>query len=252
MRIISSILALGAVISLVVGCGSSGSSTTTTTTDAQSGRASTAVGQISKKQAIAYAHEVNLVAADVPGAVVGLEERESGAPSRESAEFARCAGAVNPDRRVVDVKSATFRIGRGTAATQVKSSVEVMPTAALAARNYAAARSPRGHTCLAQALPRVVQGATPLGARAGTATASFLPDLLPPGQESFGVRITTSLTRIVGGKQVRLPVYLDIFELLAGPAEVGLSATSASRPASSTTERRLLSLLYSRAQEHKL
>ena len=133
-----------------------------------------------------------------------------------------------------------------------KSSVEVMPTAALAARNYAAARSPRGHTCLAQALPRVVQGATPLGARAGTATASFLPDLLPPGQESFGVRITTSLTRIVGGKQVRLPVYLDIFELLAGPAEVGLSATSASRPASSTTERRLLSLLYSRAQEHKL
>jgi hypothetical protein len=249
MRILTSMLALGTLAMLVAGCGSSGSSTTAGSQRSdQAGSGS----EISKARAVAYAHAVNLTATDVPGAVVRSQERESGAPSLQSVQFARCAGAVNPDGRVVDVKSAIFRIGQGTEPTRLKSSVEVMPSAALAAQDYAAARSSRGQACLARLLPQVLEGTTARVADFGPATASFLPNLLPAGQASFGVRVITSLTAIVAGKQTRLPVYLDIFEILAGPAEVSLTATSVSQPASSATERRLLSLLCTRAQAHKL
>lgn len=232
----------------IVGCGSRGSSPTTGT---QSSGAAGAGAEVSKAQATAYARTVNLGAMDVPGAVVRSQEQESGAPSQESVRFARCAGAVNPNRRIVDVKSPTF-IERGAEPTQLKSSVEVMPSTTLAARNYAAVRTARGHACLVRVLPLVLGGATARSGGFGPATISFLPDLLPSGKESFGVRVTTSRTTILAGKQTSVPVYLDIFEILAGPAEIGLSATSLSQPPSSTTERRLLSLLYDRAQAHKL
>jgi len=110
VRIVLSFLALSAAGVLVAGCGSSASSTTTSP---QGSHASTAGVQAGKVQAIAYAHEVNLSAADVPGAAVRSGERERGAPSQENLEFASCAGTVSPNRRVVDVKSPTFRIGQG-------------------------------------------------------------------------------------------------------------------------------------------
>jgi hypothetical protein len=233
---------------LFAGCGGTSSASGTGT---QSSGAAGAGAELSKAQATAYARMVNLDAIDVPGAVVRSQERESGAPSQEGVRFARCAGAVNPNRRIVNVKSPTY-VERGGEPTQLKSSVEVMPSATLAARNYAAVRTARGHACLVRVLPLVLGGATARSGGFGPATISFLPDLLPSGEESFGVRVTTSRTTILAGKQTRVPVYLDIFEILAGPAEVGLSATSLSQPPSSTTERRLLSLLYDRAQAHKL
>jgi hypothetical protein len=247
MRTISGMLVLLGV--LASGCGGSGSSSGTA---ARASRAASVEARVTRSQSIAYARQVNLTAADVPGAVVSSSERETGAPSQESVEFARCAGAANPARRVADIKSATFKTGKRTEVTQLKSSVETMPNAALAAQDYDAARSPRGHACLVRLLPRVLSGTTARAGRFGPATTSFLPDLLPAGQKSFGVRVTTSLTAIAAGRQTRVPVYLDIFEILAGPAEVSLTATSVSQPARVATERRLLSLLYSRAQAHKL
>jgi hypothetical protein len=248
MRSALSMLVCVAAGALFAGCGGSSSASGTGT---QSSGSAGAGAEVSKAQATAYARTVNLDAIDVPGAVVRSQERESDAPSQESVRFARCAGAVNPNRRIVNVKSPTF-IERGAEPTQLKSSVEVMPSAALAARNYAAVRTTRGHACLVRVLPLVLGGATARSGGFGPATISFLPDLLPSGEESFGVRVTTSRTTILAGKQASVPVYLDIFEILAGSAEVGLSATSLSQPPNSTTERRLLSLLYDRAQAHKL
>jgi hypothetical protein len=75
---------------------------------------------------------------------------------------------------------------------------------------------------------------------------------LATGKESFGVRVTTTLITVVRGKQVRLPIYLDVFDLLAGPAEVDMSASGTAHPPQKAIERRLLSLLYTRAETHKL
>ena len=232
---------------LVAGCGGSGS---TGTTD-PSRDVSSADAHVTKTEVTDYARKVNLGAADVPGAAVSSEEREAGTPSQQSIEFARCSGAESTARRVADVKSPTFKIGKGTSLTQVKSSVEAMPTAALAARDYAAVSSARGHACLKRLLPRVLEGAAASSSHFGPATASFLPNLLPAGQKSFGVRISTSLMAGVAGKALRVPVYIDLFEIVAGPAEVNLTVTGFSRPPVLSLERRLLSLLYGRAQAQK-
>lgn len=243
-------LTFGTVVLLVAGCG--GTSGSSATAGPSAGHGSGTNTTVAKAQAVAYAHEVNLTATDVPGAVVRSAERESATPSKADVEFARCTGGVNPNRRIADIKSASLRIGSGSTATQVKSSVEMMPNAALAARNYAAVLSARGHRCLARLLPQDLHGAATGTARVGPVTSASLPSLLSTGQQSFGIRVSTSITTGVGGKQVSRPLYVDVFSLLAGPAEVELGVTALSHPASTATEHRLLSLLYSRAQAHKL
>lgn len=244
LRTISRGLPFAAAGILAAGCGTSHTATVSITTAAR--------GSISKAQATAYAREVNLGAADVPGAVVRLTERESAAPSQASVEFARCSGRVNPQRRVANIDSPSFRLGTVGMTTRVKSSVEVQPSAALAAQNYDAIRSARGHACLTRQLTQTFRKTTAPGrASVEHTTVTSLPNLLPTGQESFGVRVTATLIGTVRGKQVRLPVYLDVFAILAGPAEVNMSATAGRHVPSTATERRLLSLLYSRAEAHK-
>jgi hypothetical protein len=244
LRTISRALPFAAAAILGAGCGSSHTATVSSTTAAG--------GSISKAQATAYAHEVNLAAADVPGAVVRATERESGAPSKAAVEFARCSGGVDPQRRVANIISPSFRLRAAGVSMGVKSSVEVMPTAALAADNYAAIRSARGHACLARQLTLALQKTATGPASFGHATVTSLRNPLSTGQESFGVRVTMTLIATVRGKQIRLPVYLDVFDVLAGPAEVNMTATASAHPTPTTTERPLLSLLYSRAQTHKL
>ncbi len=243
-RTIARVIPFAASGLLAAGCGSSHHVTVASRTAAST--------SISKAQATAYAQEVNLVAADIPGATVSSQEHESGEAKPAGVEFATCTGGVSPRRRVTNIDSARFRIGKKTDSTQVKSSVEVMPTAALAAQNYSALVSARGRACIAHLLSHVLEGASTGGARFGPATTSILPNLLATGKESFGMRATTTLIGIVRGKQVRLPVYRDVFDLLAGPAEVNMSATGFGHLPPKATERRLLSLLYTRAETHKL
>lgn len=242
LRTIACLLPLAAAVALG-GCGGHSS--------AVSGAPAAGTG-VSKAQAQAYAHEVNLTAADIPEATILSQEHESGEPSAAGVEFARCAGGVGPSHRVANIDSADFRIGSKAEALRVKSSVEVMPTAALAAQNYTALTSGRGRECLKRLLPRTLEGASTGRARIGPATISPLPQLLAAGTASFGMRVNTTLTGLIRGKQVTLPLVLDVFDLLAGPAEVNFSVGSSLRPPPRALEQRLLSLLYTRAQTHKL
>ncbi len=208
---------------------------------------------ISKAQATSYARDVNLTAADFPGSKVNKPEHEGKPPSKADKEFARCAGAVDPGRRLVDVDSATLGIGKPGKPAEVKSSVEVMPTAALAAQDFAAVRSRRGRACLAHRLPQVVEGVATSGGRFGRTTVSVLPNLLGAGKQSFGVRVSTTFTtKSVTGQEERTPVFIDEFAILAGPGEINMGALGLVHPVATATERQLLSVLYVRAQAHKL
>src|SRR5450759_4081062 len=113
-----------AVAGLVVGCGSGGSAPALHRT-----------GAISKAEAIAYAQAVNLDVADLPRLTsVSLEHDPK--PSRTEVIQARCTHAVDPRRRIVAVEAPTPQQGsvaRGY--EEFTSVVEVLPTAALAARN---------------------------------------------------------------------------------------------------------------------
>src|ERR1035441_344922 len=234
----------------VFGCGSSQS----TATVAGAGTAADNAVSVGKAHARAYARQVNVTQADVPGAELVADEEESGPPSQKALEVARCAGAVVPDRRIADIKSSTLRVGTVVdEATRVKSSIEVQPSAAIAARNYAALASARDRRCIARDLPQLAEGAGTAHAHIGPTTVSVLPRLLPDGQNAFGFRIKTTITGASAiGKQMREVLYIDDYGFVAGRAEVSLNDIRASRPPPTALERHLLTVLYSRAKAHKL
>jgi hypothetical protein len=226
------------------GCGSSQKTATVAAAD-------NAVS-IGKARARAYARQVNLTQTDVPGAEVIADEEESGPPSQKASEVAQCAGAVLPNRRIADIRSSTLRVGNVVAeATRVKSSVEMQPSAAIAARNYAALQSARDRTCIARDLPQLAGGAA-RPTHIGPTTVTVLPRLLPEGQSAFGFRVETTISGVSPtGKQRREVLYLDDYGFVAGRAEVSLNDIRASRPPPTVLEQHLLTLLYSRAQVHK-
>jgi len=250
LRTIGMTLLFSVSCTAVFGCGSSQS----TATVAAAGTAADNAVSIAKAHARAYARQVNLTQTDVPGAEVIADEEESGPPSQKASEVARCAGAVLPDRRIADIKSSTLRIGTVVdEATRVKSSIEVQPSAAIAARNYAALQSARDRTCIARDLPQLADGAGTAHAHIGPTTVSVLPRLLPEGQNAFGFRVETTIAGASPtGKQRREVLYLDDYGFVAGRAEVSLNDVRASRPPPTALERHLLTVLYSRAKAHKL
>jgi hypothetical protein len=190
----------------------------------------------------------------VPGAELVADEVESGSQSQKALEVARCAGAVAPDRRIADIRSSTLRVGTVVdEATRVKSSIEVQPSAVIAARNYAALASARDRRCIARDLPQLAEGAGTPHAHIGPTTVTVLPRLLPEGQKAFGFRIETTITGTSAtGKQMREVLYIDDYGFVAGRAEVSLNDIRTSRPAPTALERHLLTVLYSRAKAHKL
>jgi hypothetical protein len=204
---------------------------------------------VGKAAALRFARAVNLRAGDLEGAPSGAAERDVTSVSAAGVAFARCTGATDPQRRLIDVRSTGLTLpGAGARAAQFKSSVEVMPSAALAARSFAATSSRRGRACMARLLPGALGGA---GVR--TKSISMLPGVrLADGQREFGVRLAVSIRRrSPTGEVVALPAYFDAYELLQGPAEVGLTASRVLRPPPSGVEHELLTLLSERAARNR-
>lgn len=220
---------------------------------ANASHAKAARAAITKVQGVTFAHEVNLLAGDVPGAKATAKEHEQGREGQASVEFAHCAGGVNPNLAVANIDSATFEFA-GDDPTAIFSSAVVMPSAAQAARNYAAIESKRGRRCLARLLPKGLESNGPAGrVRVKHATVSILKNPLPSGEASFGARATVTLiATTVTGKQITAEAYTDVYEILAGPAEVTLTSSRVSQPPSAAEDRHLLSLLYGRAKAHEL
>ncbi len=244
-RIAATCLVLGAAGVLAAGCGGGSS--------ASGDRGALgASATITKARAVAYAHAVNLRATDVPEMSPGSPERTAPTPKRSTFEFVRCYGGVSPGRVVLQMHSPEFSVGHGARSQLEESEVEVWPTSGLAAHNFAANHTARYRACFVRF--REAENKNLNKGRAGKVlygplTVSALPAPLPGVAQSFGFRIAQSLLR---DGQLRLRIYHDVFGFLVGPAEVELQATGFSRPVPSATEKRLLSLLYSRANANKL
>jgi hypothetical protein len=144
LRIAMTWLALSATAVLVMGCGGGGH-TTTASADAP----------ITKAQAVAYAHAVNLRAADVPGFSshgYGVEPEVTNSSS--DAEYARCAG-IGTTLYVGQLQSPQFGVGIiGAHAELVSSKVQVLRESSLAIREVATFATSRGRSCFAQAIQR--------------------------------------------------------------------------------------------------
>jgi hypothetical protein len=163
---------------------------------------------------------------------------------------------VSPYRWVVRITSPTFGVGSGEKRYTAESEVIVMPTAAIATEDRKAALSARGYACFAReesssisSGPRRGGGVVHLGRR----VLSRLPSPLPGVDGSFEWReAETETETLPNGRRTRSRGYLNLLGFVFGRAEITLYTLAVSRPVPAATERRLLSLLYSRAKAHKL
>jgi hypothetical protein len=250
----SSLIATLALAGGLVGCGNNKSASTdshaTTSPSRPAGSAGLA-SSITPAAALAFAHAVNLHPGDLPGAVATKPERDAPPPSATDKEFARCAGAPDPGQRIVDVRSASFKLGSALPG-EIRSSVEVMPSTSLARESFTAAASSRGRSCISKLLPSLLGRTT----RAGVSysNVAITPITAPlKGAGAFGYEIkVTVTTKRPGGKSAQLPFYVHVFEQLDGPAEVGMTDFAVLHPPSSAIEGRVMRLLASRAKSHTI
>jgi hypothetical protein len=247
----------------LAGCGGGGSSSTASALAPGGGGTATALvpggGTVTKAQAAAYAQAVNLRATDLPRMDAGKPEHESEAPTRLALELARCDGALNPQIRVLNRASPTFTVsseGEGENEgehEQIHSSVEVLPTQAIAAKNNAAQLSPHGLECIRSLIPAAIANSDTRSVRYGSVTLRHLPNPLPGVPGSFAIEIAMSVLGAPSQLAATPPhVYIDILGFLSGAGEINLGGIGFPKPVAQATEQRLIETLYSRAQANKL
>jgi hypothetical protein len=168
-------------------------------------------------------------------------------------EVERCAGNLTASHVVADIHSATFSGSNESEHEQIRSDVEVMPSAALAEQNNASNRSQRTLACAKRLFPLKLARQDGSRVHYGPVTVSRLPYPLPGVPGSFGYRIAVAILGVPSTIEPTQPgLYVDAFAFLSGPAEVALVTTAFPQPVPEETESRLLLLLHSRAEANKL
>jgi len=207
------------------------------------------VSALTKAKAAAFAHAVNLQGADLLGMSPLEPEHERQTRNRA---LEHCVG-INTALRIVNVDSAKFASVVDAQHEQIRSSVEVLPNAALAARNDAAAQSRRAISCAERFFPRELPKTNGSRVHFGHMRITRLPNPWPGVAGSFGIRVAVPILGVPTAVESTQPVlYIDGFSFLAGPAEISMVATAFPQPVSEEVEARLAGLLYSRANAHKL
>jgi hypothetical protein len=179
----------------------------------------------SNAQVLAFAGAVNLRSTDVPE----LRVARSNAllPPQGGGGSTSCAGGTG----VRPILSRAFVARRW----ETFSYVVAMSSEASAESYVSALDTPKGRSCF---VPEVQSSPPP--------SVTRLSATLPAGQRYVGVRTVTS----PDGRSEGL--HIDTFLFAAGPTVVGLVALSGNTAPPRSAERRLLSLLDSRARAHRL
>jgi hypothetical protein len=243
-------LALVAVGGVLAGCGGNNAPAASATQSVSA--------PITKAQAAAYAHAVNLRASDLPDMDVSKPEHEEKAPTHTGLQLARCAGELDPLPRVLARSSPRFTSpveeGEEEQAKEViSSSVEVLPTPAVAAEHNAAQISPRGLNCIRRYIPASLAKGNTRRLHYGPVTIHRLHNPLPGVAGSFAVEITTSVIGVPSQIAATPPhVYIDVLGFISGACEINLDAVGFPQPVPEEAEQRLMSVLYSRAETNKL
>lgn len=251
-------LALPATAVVVAGCGTS--------------------GDVTKADALAYAHAINLRASDLPGWRPTIHERVQNARNRE-ASLARCLGLPLRAERMTVVSSVFSRPPRfgETVSSRIIVPLGPLPSpqnrGGTAARGVAALTSARGRACMVGYAHELVAGRRPV-------SITLLPNPLTGNNGVVAYRfrargtITKVFTRTSGNgryseeigpgpsqlpphsqvRRVPLSLYADVLVLNppSAGATVELYAGGGAVPFPLQTEQRILSLLYSRAEAHRL
>jgi hypothetical protein len=204
-------------------------------------------------QALAFAHAVNLTAADVPGFTpTPKQHSESASERRLEQELHSCAGAQGTQAlqrsrgTVAEAGSPDFELHRSILDLTVSSEVSVARTSAEAAATLSAVHSPRVRACFTRYVSQLLKSQHLDGAMvAGVTIASGTPPA-PGTTGGFGWRVTATLA--IHG--LHISFYLDILGFIDGPAQVTLSSSGTVRPFPASAQEQLYSGLLARAKSH--
>lgn len=203
----------------------------------------------SRQRATAFAHAVNLTAADVPG-FTSSEKHSSSSRGEKQLEhqMLRCAGVGASDKPVFEQSSHNFRLKHQIIDLSVSSEVAVESSAARAQKGLSAIRSPHVRGCFSRYLQQIFSRQKVTGAIPGPVKIQAGTPPAPGMSGSFGWRVTA--TFIVRG--IKVPIYLDFLGFVDGPSQVTLLSSGLLQPFPASAQQHLFSLLLSRARSHKL
>jgi hypothetical protein len=229
---------------LLAGCGGTAASVVAVTPPAS--------GPITKPQAVAYAHAVNLQAGDLPGFTSSGSETEEPKPGRLALEEIRCSGGVSPARRIARMESTEFSAGRALYSKIMISRVEVWPTPALAASDNSSSPS-RARACFVrflEALHKRTNRERKGRGQIGPFKLIRVPNPLPGVSESF--LTTINETRLHRSGAIFFHVYRDMFGFTTGATEIELEAIGIGHPVPAATEEKAVLLLLARARANAI
>jgi hypothetical protein len=234
---------------LLMACGGSTHAAATAHSKAATPTGTTASRSLTKPQALAFAHAVNLTSADVPGfSVSSTHGDETPREKQLEREMLHCVGTIGSGEGLAEVSSKPFEIKRGILDLGVSSEVGVARTSALAARELAAVRSAHVRACFSHFLDLIFKGRRFSGAIVSPVSIASGTPPAPGTAGSFGWRITATFAV----QRVRVSLFVDILGFVYGPASVTLFSSGVLRPFPAAIQQRLFSLLLSRAEAHDL
>jgi hypothetical protein len=252
------LVVLAATAMLLAGCGGSShtSSSSAAFDAARVNNLRRAEPPVTEAQG-AYAHAVNLRASDVPGLAasrVRLPKTRHGWLDPVEG----CDGGGG--QKVTGILSPRFSasLDHGGVLTllpleAVQSTVFPAVSPATASRALQAAVSARGRACLKQILGSADSQAEH---RSREPILTQIEVSAPPSPlrnvRVYGLRMTAKSNFGTTGTTGRSNYYEDFFAFVVGSTVITLNATADPHPVPAGTERRLLSLLYTRAEAHKL
>jgi hypothetical protein len=216
------------------------------TTSSRPSASPTALHQpTTKRQALAFAHAVNLTLADVPGFTVASpeKERETAAEKRFERDMLRCAGALGA-RSIAEASSKEFEVEHNLQTDSVSSGVSIARTSAIATEELAKLGSARTRACLSHYLNLLFKGKSREGLKVAPFTISAGAPPAPGATGSFGWHVTTA----IAGHGLKIHIYMDFLGFLDGRAEVTLFTSSVSAPFPAAIEQRLFALLLERTK----
>ncbi len=207
-------------------------------------------------QALAFAHLVNLTAADVPGFTPSHKPEHESAAERRLQQQLRSCGAVagtsalqRSRGTLAEASSPDFELKRGVLALSVSSEVSVAHSSAQANAALRAIRSPRVRGCFAHYLSELLksQQRAPGETILGVSIAAGTPPA-PGTTGGFGWRVTAKLTI----RGIPISLYFDILGFVDGPSQVTLTSSGTVRPFPAKAQEQLYSELLTRARTHSL
>ena len=207
-----------------------------------------AVPTVTRHNATAVANAIAIKHSDLPS----YTQQKNPVTSEElrlDADLAKCDGGVPRTQAFAETQSQNFvKAPTGKPSIQITSDTEIMPTAALAAKDLAAVTGPRGIPCLRADLGAQLKSSLPAGATLKTITGTRLPNVVAHSSSAFIDRFTIVISvKSSGAPTLKLVLYADAIGFTYGQAEVSLSFETSTAPPPQALERLLSEQLLVRA-----